>query len=162
MDRECTKCGVTKPLSDFYKHHLSREGRMTKCMECTKDDARANRAKRLEYYREYDRQRANIPSRVKARAEYAKSERGKAAARKASAKYSARPDRRRANHFVSNAVRDGKLKKLDACECCGSQKSLQAHHPSYAEGMELVVTWLCTPCHARLHKEHRQHMREAG
>ena len=57
MGRKCKKCGVTKPLTEFYKHHKSRDGRMTKCMECTKAEARANRLLKLDYYREYDRQR---------------------------------------------------------------------------------------------------------
>ena len=162
MNTECKQCGESKPMADFYKGHLSRDCRLGKCKDCVKADVRKNRLRNIEYYREYDRMRADTPHRVAARVEYQKTDRGREAMRRAKLKYSLDPIKRSAHVATGNAIRDGKLKKLDACEHCGKNQGIQAHHPSYAGDMALCVTWLCTPCHARLHKEHRARQRESA
>lgn len=60
--KTCFKCKESKPLDAFYKHPRMSDGRLGKCIECTRKDVSNNREKRLEYYREYDRQRGFRPS----------------------------------------------------------------------------------------------------
>lgn len=55
----CFKCKVEKPITDFYKHPAMSDGVVGKCKECNKADVIANRASKVEYYREYDRTRGN-------------------------------------------------------------------------------------------------------
>lgn len=38
--KNCFKCNIEKPLTDFYKHPETTDGRLGKCKECTKDYAR--------------------------------------------------------------------------------------------------------------------------
>ena len=45
-------------------------------------------------------------------------------------------------------VKRGKLERK-SCGHCGNQQS-QMHHADYSK--PLVVTWLCRPCHLRLHR----------
>ena len=132
--KTCFKCGAEKPLSEFYKHPQMADGHVNKCKECNKMDVRLNRADKSDYYRAYDRKRGN-----RQEAEYLRNYRAE------------NPEKYRAHCAVERAVRDGRLKKLDACEFCGSQDNIEGHHPSYAKDMRLCVTWLCSPCHKRAH-----------
>lgn len=152
--KKCFKCGEVKILSMFYKHPQMEDGRVNKCKECNKLDVRKNRAAKIDYYREYDRQRFQDDPRVSARhRKYQKTEKGKESCNKSKAAYNRRnPIKRGASHMVCNAVRDGKLAKPEDCECCGSKpKRLHGHHDDYAK--PLNVRWLCPGCHTKWHKE---------
>ena len=39
--KTCTKCGVEKPLSEFGKHRLSKDGHAYRCKECARKHSRA-------------------------------------------------------------------------------------------------------------------------
>lgn len=117
-----------KPLDKFYKHPRTKDGRLNKCKECAKKDARENRLLRIDYYREYDRKRGS-------RIENAKHD---------SIKNSA--------HLkVSRAIKLGLLKRPESCESCEEIKPLHAHHDDYAK--PLSVMFLCAACHKARHKE---------
>lgn len=132
--KECFKCRKTKPLTDFYKHKQMADGHLGKCKECAREDVRLHRREN-DSVREYDRQRAKTPKR--------KAYAG-AVARRWNKK---NPLGYKAHYFVSNAVRDGRLKRLP-CEKCGEARS-HAHHEDYANPLDVV--WLCAKCHQRHH-----------
>jgi hypothetical protein len=56
-NKDCFKCGESKPLSEFYKHKQMKDGHLNKCITCNKKDAMAHRSENLEKIREYDRER---------------------------------------------------------------------------------------------------------
>jgi hypothetical protein len=158
----CFKCGVEKPLSEFYRHPMMADGHLGKCKECNKADVRANRAARSEYYRDYDRARANRPDRVEARRSYAE----RLAAAKTPKLRKVRKnlilckrewmarnaDKHAAHVILGNAVRDGRVIK-GPCERCGSTTRIHGHHDDY--GKPLKVRWLCPKHHGEVHKEIR-------
>tara|TARA_R110002020_G_C15931109_1_gene743790 strand:+ start:122 stop:625 length:504 start_codon:yes stop_codon:yes gene_type:complete len=41
-EKECFKCGVLKPLTQFYKHVKMADGRLNKCKSCTRIDVANN------------------------------------------------------------------------------------------------------------------------
>lgn len=133
--KPCIHCGETKPLDEFYAHAQMLDGHLNKCKDCTKAYVRRHRAENIERVREYDRSRAARPENVARRARVTSEYRAK------------NPDRYKAHSAVSNAVRDGRLKKLP-CAFCGSGET-EAHHHDYSKPLD--VTWLCKPCHHKFH-----------
>lgn len=149
--KECFKCKTVKPLSEFYKHKMMLDGHLNKCKECNKKDVRQNRADKIDYYRQYDKNRANKPDRVAARMEYAQTEAGKIAHRKGRELYSIRyPYKKLATNAIRNAIRSGKLVRPKNCEVCNAEGKIHAHHDDYSKPYE--VRWLCVKCHTQWHK----------
>lgn len=140
--RACTKCGQAKPLDAFYKHPFGKDGRQSKCSECAKADVRANRQARLEYYRAYEKERANLPHRVEARRAYAR-------ANPAGPRDEADPEKRAARVKLGNAIRDGKVVRPPHCEVCGITGDVHGHHDDYTKPLDVI--WCCTACHALIH-----------
>ena len=138
--KECFKCKLSKPLSEFYKHSQMKDGHVNKCIECNKKDVGKHRLENIEKIRQYDRQRAKNPERIANNIEVNRAWREE--------------DKRRgkAHAKVSYAIKKGVLIKMP-CIRCGEQKSL-AHHEDYDKPLE--VMWLCQPCHKQRHKELRE------
>lgn len=131
-EKVCFKCQKLLPLSGFYRHPKMQDGYVNKCKECNKADVRANRAKNLDHYREYDRARGNRQSR-----EYTMEYR------------SAFPNKYKAQTMVSNAIRDKKLFPEPCAICSGMD--VHAHHDDYLK--PLNVRWLCAAHHSQWHKK---------
>ncbi len=148
----CTYCKVDKPISEFYASSIHKNGVTGGCKLCLREKTILNRAKRLDYYREFDRQRANNPDRVQARKEYQETERGQQKLSAAKATYVERnPFIRQAHSAVNNAVRGGKLVKPSECESCNDETTLHGHHCDYNKPLD--VMWLCDPCHKQWHRD---------
>lgn len=149
----CFKCGTPKSAGEFYAHPQMKDGRLGKCKECCKSDVTNNRIAKVEYYREFDRRRANLPHRVKARQEYQKTPRGRQCLRKCAEAWAARNPRKRTTQIAfGNALRDGKMVK-QPCVRCGALE-VHGHHENY--DLPFVVVWLCPLHHSERHKEMRR------
>ena len=153
--KPCFVCLAVKPLDQFYRHAAMKDGRLNKCIECTKAAVILNRLAKIDHYRSYDRKRGNLPHRIEARTQYQQTEAfriSRAAAAKRWAVTNA--IRKAASTAVSNAVRDRRLTPMP-CFVCGARA--QAHHPDYSA--PLAVSWLCRTHHAQTHREHREYLR---
>lgn len=136
--KTCTKCKVPKLLGEFY---LDSPGGayQASCKECTKIRVRQNYNRRREKYSRYERKRQQTPERRAKKMLYMKKHREN------------NPEKYKARHAVSNALRDGRLTKLP-CTYCGTTIKVQAHHSDYSKPLE--VTWTCFSCHRQV--EHGQ------
>lgn len=114
------------------------DGLLGKCKECTKADSTRRRNEKHAEVCAYDRERARRPERKAKTLAY------QVAMRKRS------PEKYAARSAVSNAVRDGKLKK-SPCVHCGDPRA-QAHHNDYSKPLDVV--WVCFKCHREI--EHGQ------
>ena len=151
------RCSVAPlPLSAFYEHPGMSDGRMARCKECHKAYVRANRKRRVEYYRKFDRDRyESDPSRraaIEARQSRMKRETPglfKAERQQIQVRFREKnPRKYRAHTALNNAIRDGKISR-QPCGTCGSPKA-QAHHDDYSRPLD--VHWLCSSCHSAHHK----------
>lgn len=143
--KTCFKCGIYKPLSDFYRHPGMADGHLNKCKTCTKKDTHEHRhGKGRERVLAYDRDRANQPRRSKARAETVARWRED------------HPDRRAAQLALGRAVKSGRVIPWPVCAVPECDKKPEAHHPDYS--LPLQVEWLCSAHHKQVHamvKHHR-------
>lgn len=137
-EKHCRTCGKLKPLSDYYKHPQMGDGHLNICKECTKKRVAIHREDNVDRIREYDRGRAkllhrralNLARTIKAR----KTIRGYESAHNA----------------VDKAIIRGDIIKPSVCSWCGKEHSqIEGHHTDYSD--KLLVVWLCSPCHRRLH-----------
>lgn len=133
--KSCIDCGEVKPLSAFYSHPLTADGHLGSCKECRKSYMRGRAKTGLTHAIDYKRFHEN----PKRRAE--QFEQSKSWAKRY-------PERRKAQNFVSNAIRDGRMTKK-SCEVCGRDDS-HAHHEDYSKPADVV--WLCPVHHSRHHK----------
>lgn len=148
MKKICRQCEREVRRADFYRHPTYADGLMAICKSCHRSNVRANRKSKADYYRDYDKRRANLPHRVAAREAYSKTPEGRAAAIRSNRVSNERyPSRRAARIAVGNALRDGKLDR-QPCEVCGERA--QAHHDDYSKPLD--VRWLCPTHHAEWHK----------
>lgn len=140
--KTCFKCGVEKPIDEFYKHPQMADGHLNKCKACTKLDM-ANDRHTKPRVREYDRERAKLPHRAALRAKVAEAWRKKY------------PERSRAQQRAKRAHQ----LTPERCEGCGLKKRLERHHPDYSRPTDVV--FLCKPCHAIADKIRRRMERTA-
>ena len=148
--KACFKCGERKPLRDFYKHPMMADGHLNKCKECARRDVYENRAKNIEYYKEYDRNRPNHAARLENNKRRAQTPKGKLSTARGHKQYRQRyPLKYAARVMVNNAIRDGRLTRAP-CEVCGSTSRLHAHHEDYLKPFD--VNWLCPAHHVERHK----------
>lgn len=132
--KECFKCHIIKPLTEFYRHPAMADGHLGKCKSCNKKDTILNYEKNREYYLAYDRAREKTPER-------------RANKNRASARERAKnPKRIKARKAVWDALQEGTMVK-EPCHC--GEIKVEAHHPDYDK--PLFVIWLCHKHHKHIH-----------
>lgn len=140
--KKCTVCGIEKHEDDFYKN-------VRKCKACYCEKIRLDRIKNPEVFKARDAKRAMSPNRIAAREAYLKTEKGRAAKKRATTNWINKSTIKRSAHIlVGNYIRDGKLEKRP-CEVCGSAYRVHAHHDDYAYPLD--VRWLCAAHHRQWH-----------
>lgn len=140
-EKKCFKCGLIKPLNEFYKHPQMKDGTVNKCKECNKKDVREHRLN--PEYREsvlkYDRDRFKSLQRKINILEYQ---------RKRRKKY---PEKESARRKLSYAIKYNNIVR-QPCEVCGNKK-VEAHHYDYSKPLD--VRWLCFKCHRKEHGQYK-------
>ena len=143
--KTCTKCGVSKAIDQFHANTKTRDGRCQSCKACACARARDARDRRIDYWRESDRARAQTSVRK---------HQDKLATRR---KRAARHDRYRAHWTVANALLNGTLAK-SPCEVCGAI-NVDGHHDDYSKPLD--VRWLCRTHHNEHHAQQMRAIAEA-
>ena len=138
--KECFKCHIVKPLSDFYPHKRMADGHLGKCKECAKRDSDDNfKRKMLDPHwqiKERERQRKKEEQR-----------RQNGLVKNYPKKVKSASERKAIYGAYMSAIQGGKLTPMP-CEVCGKEKT-QGHHEDYSKPLDVV--WLCTRHHADRH-----------
>lgn len=155
----CVCCQTEKDENEFYK------GNKSHCKVCIKERARLNRKSKLEYYREYDRNRPNKRERAKKFSEYKNRLRNENPEKFDSVFHKARKNYRKNHHDkclahrkLQYALDTGKVIRPNKCSMCGIECIPQGHHNDYSKPLDVI--WLCAKCHSRIHVELRRSERE--
>ena len=136
-EKQCNRCGITKPLTDFYKCRGMADGHFNQCKACKKVYADDYTAKNIEVLRAKGRERMRDPERARISNELTK------------AWKNADIRRKKCHTAVKTEIRAGRLKR-QPCVRCGDEKTY-AHHEDYDKPLDVV--WLCPVCHKQRHKE---------
>lgn len=134
--KNCFKCNINKPLSEFYKHKMMADGHLNKCIDCAKKDVNLHRKSNLLRIRSYDIERGKLPHRK------AQSVINTRFIRANTQGYLA------AHNKVARALKNGTLERMPCC-MCGTLKNIHAHHDDYSKQLE--VMWLCVIHHKSRH-----------
>lgn len=139
--KKCFKCGIEKPIDQFYRHPKMADGHLNKCKSCAKNDVSRHREENIDKIREYDRGRAKRPERVKQAIHQTR-------------KWRQADSRRSAAHnAVARALKAGLLHPK-GCEWKECGKDAMAHHESYDRPLDVV--WYCQAHHKKRHAEMRK------
>lgn len=152
----CTKCGESKPTSDF----RIKAGRpYSQCKRCEylysvlyQKTPQGKRMKK-EADRRYSKSPDGIKNKRRAKRRYKHTERGQAKAEEYRTRLRNRdPNRLRARMAVHHAVEAGILHRPECCSRCGALGGIEGHHHNGYEKTDwLNVIWLCRECHLKEH-----------
>lgn len=168
--KKCSKCGVVKLVSEFYKDKRRKDGLYSHCKKCqnaiTKAYSSTEKGKAIhkrQYKKWYDEQGGKEWQREYAKSSAARDKRSltrgteesKAKRRSYYLRYKLEnPGAVEANVAIRTAVRRGDIPPANAHKCaeCGEQAS-DFHHWSYEKDDWLDVVPYCHDCHMQLHAE---------
>jgi hypothetical protein len=142
--KRCTKCGVTKPIAEFYR--CKRDGLYPSCKVCARLASKKS-------YASGGRERKKRPTEEQ-RKRARQSEKGKARRRRAKAKARG-TNKHNARKAISDRVYRGTMAKATTLECreCGKPAAQYHHHLGYEREHWLDVVPLCCECHKAEHRK---------
>lgn len=139
-EKNCTKCKLLKPLTEYPKQKRRPDGAESHCKECYRIYSRD-----VHYPKNKELIRVQSEQYRKANWDKIKEQTYK--------RYD--PQKHKARMAVNNAVKAGKFEKAD-CQECGSIKTDFHHTSGYDIENYFVGVWLCRPDHAKLHAKLRR------
>ena len=149
--KACRSCKRTKPVTEFAKHRLAKDGLRHDCRTCVADGTAKRQKPLTPEQREADSARRRQPHRLAANLE-------------AVVSWQARnSDAVEARRAVARAVRLGTLKPSKICQGRGCRaRKVEAHHNSYSHRRRLCVVWVCEAHHQQVHAGQRLRLKRGS
>lgn len=159
MKKRCPRCGVEKPVEQFYRNKSTSDGLCGYCVLCWKGinktsyakNAEKEKARRRVWYKE------NRDYALEWRRSYYVAHRNDPAFKKKASEMSAKYNKRHrwsyrecANKAVALAIRCGAIER-QPCEKCGGFPANAHHHKGYDLENWFSVQWLCHVHHNEVH-----------
>jgi hypothetical protein len=135
----CRACKTAKPLNEFTRHRLSKDGHRHDCKDCVTKGRAKKRPPLTPEQKQAARERSAQPYRRVATVLAVKAWRVR------------NPEAVTANRTVERAVRNGRITPAATCEAIGCESSdrLHAHHNDYKRARSVI--WLCGGHHRQVH-----------
>jgi len=167
ITKRCSHCKQIKPVLEFYKNHIRKDGFHSACKICFKKEQKSRQQadpKKFKVIQKRYRQsdKGKIVKRKydhsdkgrKAKNGYIKSKKGKENMRRF---FQNHPEQYAAKNAISVAVSSGKLAQIISLKCidCGNAAEQYHHHKGYSPEHLLDVVPLCKKCHYFRHHNHK-------
>lgn len=149
--KTCKDCGAEKPIMEFYANRKMRDGRGSRCKECTRQRNREYREANPDKVRQWSAaKRARDPEKHRENCRrWAKKNREKRREMRRQWREE-NPEKYEAHLAVNNAILAGRLTRPKECSHCQKEARVEAHHEDYSK--PLNVRWLCSYCHKAAHR----------
>lgn len=149
---------VSKLYRENHKEEIKLKRKIYKQSEKGKATIKKYNKEHREHLRKYDREyRLKNSERMRRKKkEYYKTERGKKIIKESHYKYKKNnPEKVKAHSKVLLAIKNGKLIRPTSCPLCGNtEDAIVSHHnEGYSKEKQLVVQFMCHPCHMTLHRK---------
>jgi len=165
ITKRCSTCKQVKPISEFHKNQIRKDGHHNQCKFCMKEcqRRRQNTKKFKSTQKRYlqskkgkekqKRYRLSAKGKV-VQKHYNQSERGKETRK---IYLLIHPELQKAQYVVRNAIKFGELPRPDSLQCkyCRTQAKQYHHHKGYGPEHLLDVVPVCTRCHF-IHTNHKR------
>ena len=155
--KKCTKCGIEKEESEFYKSQTGHNGLSSHCKICDNIHCHNwylnNKDHHRKYCKEYEIK--NYDKIRKHKKEYVKNhpELRKLKYQRYKKLHS---HKLLARALIANYIKKGKLIRPDNCSYCRIKCIPHGHHSDYSKKLEVI--WLCNLCHKNLHLKEKQNV----
>lgn len=158
--KRCSRCGRTKPRSEFNRRSSAKDRLCYWCRSCTKKHnhkyrrSTHGRETRARYVQSDTYKQSCARTYKRTQGTEKRKEQQRRAQERRIKRY---PEKYHAHKAVRCAVRSGRLPHPSSLDCtdCGMLAD-QYHHESYAEQDRLSVIPLCQQCHTTRHKRNRR------
>jgi hypothetical protein len=147
--KACKKCGVEKDCSEYHKQSSRPDGIRQRCKSCTNEESKNYKVRHYERLKKVRSEKAKDKSHQDRLKQLRKTDKFKNYKKKWD---SLNKVKKIAHYAANNAIRDGRLKRLN-CAVCGDKDS-HAHHEDYSNPLEVV--FYCKYHHAERHIELRK------
>lgn len=153
MEKRCSKCGIYKDETAFYRNRAMADGLSNQCIVCFKETHKTYRdsPKGRETQSAYASSAIGKAVHGEANRRYKKTEASK---RSYASYYSRHKQKNRARGRVFDAVRSGRMPPASSLACvhCGEGAAEYHHHNGYDDEHSFDVIPLCVPCHITAEK----------
>ncbi|KKL87413.1 hypothetical protein LCGC14_1934930 [marine sediment metagenome] len=151
VTKVCTKCGLVKKQSEFYRDKSRKDGLHCWCKSCRKKSEQSGvgrESSRIRGRAWYLKNKQLTVNRAVQWAKDSPKRRAEILAKSNKRRRAKHPEKSKAHSAVQHALRTGRLTK-EPCFC--GETEVEGHHEDYNKPLDVI--WLCRKCHLYKHKK---------
>jgi hypothetical protein len=152
--KKCFKCGLVKPISEFYKNSCHKDEHQSNCKSCelTRFKSYYHSGQGKIYHKKYQQTEQGKKVHRKACNKYQKTPKGKKIHITNAKLYREKhPEKIKAYNFIAKIIKKNLLSLPNkyVCKFCHIRIAQEYHHPDYSKPFKVIP--LCKICHTYIH-----------